>query len=133
MPYQDSWYIENRVAIQRLYGTVTLEDAEAARNGLAKLLEEGTPLVHVMVDVADVEKFPTNLVGLRRMTPNIDNPNMGWLVIYGAGNPLLRFMVSTLSQLVLPGLRFRMFSTSDECLMFLQGQDSTLGNLMSFG
>ncbi|MEO8610734.1 MAG: hypothetical protein ABI690_22745 [Chloroflexota bacterium] len=133
MPYADSWYIEKGVAIQRMYGNVTLEDAEAARNGLAKLLETGTTLVHVLVDVSEVERFPTNLFGIRRLTPNIDNPNLGWLIIYGAGNPLLRFIASTLAQLGMPGVRMRMFSRWDESLIFLQGQDSTLGNLKSFG
>src|SRR5689334_16581788 len=84
MPYEDSWYVEKRVAIQRLYGVITVEESEMARDGVIRLLEEGTPLVHILVDVSDVEKFPTNITAIRRMIPNVDSPNMGWLLIYGA-------------------------------------------------
>lgn len=133
MPYEDSWYVDKRVAIQRLYGVITVEESEKARDGVVRLLEEGTPLVHILVDVSDVEKFPTNITAIRRMIPNVDSPNMGWLLIYGANNVFLRFIASTLAQLGMPGVRLRMMSTMDECLTFLQGQDSTLGNLKSFG
>ena len=133
MPYKDHWLVDKRVGMQQLSGVVTLEDAEASRNGYLRFLEEGEPLVHLLVDVASIEKFPTNLVALKHLAPNVDNPNLGWLLICGAGNPLLRFVASTIAQVALRGLRLRMFNTTEEALTFLQGQDSTLGNLVSFG
>ena len=133
MSYRDEWYIEKRVAIQYLYGTVTIDDAEASRNGMVKFLEDGTPLVHVLVDVTGIEKFPTNLAALKHLIPNLDKDRMGWLIIYGAHNVFMRFMASTLAQLGMPGVRLRIFSTLDESLTFLQGQDLSLGNLKSFG
>ncbi len=33
MTYQDGWYLEKRIVLQRLSGVVMLEEAEAARNG----------------------------------------------------------------------------------------------------
>jgi hypothetical protein len=130
MAYRDGWYIEKRVAIQHLYGTVTVDEAEIARNGMNRFLEEGTPLVHVLVDVAKIDKFPTNIVALKHLIPDIDNDKMGWLIIYGAHNVFIRFLASTLSQIGLPGVRLRMFSTLDESLMFLQSQDASLESLM---
>jgi hypothetical protein len=129
LSYQDRWYVEKRIALQRLWGAVTLKDAEAARDGLERFLQEGTPLIHFLVDLYDIEQFPAHLASLRRITPNLNSPGLGWLVIYGTGNPLMRFVASTLTQVALPKLRLRMFGTLEESLVFLQGQDSTLGNL----
>jgi hypothetical protein len=133
MPYQATWYAHKRVMLLRLLGNVTLDDAAEAHRCIVQFLNEGTPLVHILTDLSEVEQFPTNLAALQRVMPPIDNSNLGWMLIYGAGNPMLRFVTSTITQLMMPGSRHRMLNTLDESLAFLKGQDATLGNLKSVG
>lgn len=131
MSYEGSWYADKRVVLQRLWGTVTLEEAAQAHHTMVQFLDEGTPLVHVLVDLSQVEQFPTNLIALKRAMPPIEHSGMGWMLVCGAGNPMLRFVASTIIQIMMPGLRLRMFDTLDQSLTFLQDQDSTLENLMA--
>lgn len=133
MPYQATWYAHKRVMLLRLLGNVKLDDAAEAHRCIVQFLNEGTPLVHILTDLSEVEQFPTNLAALQHVMPAIDNPDLGWMLIYGAGNPMLRFVTSTITQLMMPGSRHRMLNTLDESLTFLQGQDTTLGNLKSAG
>jgi hypothetical protein len=131
MPYQATWYAHKRVMLLRLLGNVTLDDAAEAHRCIVQFLNEGRPLVHILTDLSEVEQFPTNLAALQHAMPPIDNSDLGWMLIYGAGNPMLRFVTSTITQLMMPGSRYRMLNTLDESLTFLKGQDTTLGNLMS--
>jgi hypothetical protein len=122
MAHQTSWYIPRRVVLQRLYGTLTIEELKQINSEFEQCLNEGIPMVHVLVDVSGVERYPIKLHEIAQAMQHGDERE-GWVMLIGA-NPILKFLGSAITQLA--KLRFRTFNTVEEAFEFLKQQDYTL-------
>jgi hypothetical protein len=130
MPYEINWYAPERVIYERLYGEVTLEDARGLNSESYDFFHEGTPLIHVVVDLTGVQKFPASLTSIGQMIKNKPQQGVvGWVLIYGAENPLLRFIASMVAQVSGDKIRLRMMNSLEEAVNFLRQQDETLADL----
>jgi hypothetical protein len=123
MPYTCYWYLDRRIIYNHLRGIVTVEEAAALEDENFAHFEEGVPPVHIIVDVSDVEKLPTNISQLNRMLQRGRPPSLGWIVMVGM-NALGRVIGSLLCQAA--RVPFRTFDTLDEAVRFLQEADNTL-------
>lgn len=123
MPAETMWLVDKRVLAQRFYGEVTVEEIHEA-NALAQtMIAEGVPLVHTIVDIRDVTRFPTNLSQLAKAV-KFSNPELaGWNTIIST-NVMTRFLGSAVTQLL--GTRLRMFHDEDSVIDFLREQDESL-------
>jgi hypothetical protein len=130
MPYQVSWYVDQRVVYFNAYGSATVEDIQKMNMETQNYVRAGQPLVHVLVDLSGLDKFPTNMAGMRQSLQQMDHERMGWVVVCGAGNALLRFVASLITQFVIPNVRLRMFDTVQQGIEFLRERDSTLAEEM---
>jgi len=129
MPYQVSWYYEKRILYSRIEGDITLDEVKAMNDTIVQqYLPQGTPLVHSIVDVTRVGKYPMN-VGQLSQAVKFDNSTSGWLVVVSKANPIIRFFASVITQV--SDTRFRMYSTVDEAVTFLAGVDTTLEGLQT--
>jgi len=126
MPYQLSWYRENRVIVGKFQGVVTPDDLQGINESAVKLVREGTPPVHDIIDALALEKVPFDLKLLNKSLQLFKEPNLGWVIVI-ARNPLFGFLGTTLSHL--GGKRFRMVETWDEALATLARVDTTLSDL----
>lgn len=130
MPCQIQWYAEKRVVYQRLYGNITLEDVRYVNQQSAVYLSAGIPLVHVIVNLTEVEHFPTSLGTIREMLKAPSQKDAtGWVLIYGADNPLLRFVASMVAQLAGEKVRLRMVDDLAQAVEIIRQQDETLADL----
>lgn len=129
MPYQVSWYIEQRVVFSSAFGNATIEDVHNLNHDIQTYVRSGQPLVHVICDLKNIEKFPTNVAGMRKSLEQMEHDRMGWVIVCGAGNPLLRFIASVITQFVIPNVRLRMFDTVQQGIEFLHEHDATLEGL----
>lgn len=130
MAYSVGWYIDKRVTYQRLYGHVTLEDVRDINAESIDISRNGIPLVHSVIDITGVQKFPTNLAAIREiMSIQTDGDAVGWVLIVGADNPVIRFIASVITQLVMEKIHFRLMDSMDAALEFLQEHDATLKGL----
>jgi hypothetical protein len=120
MPFQVTWYHSDRVIYVRLEGLVTLEEISGATEKVIEHVYQGTPPVHVLSDLRDMHKFPTNLVDISRSVKPMDNTILGYTLIVGL-NPVVRFLTSAISQFF--KARYRTFNTPDEALAFLAEVD----------
>ncbi len=125
MGYEISWYIPGRVVQAVFTGVITPEEAEAASALTAQLIKEGEPpMVHLIADTTDLERFPTNLNLLnRRASKHLWQPKLGWTIVIST-NSTTRIISGIITQVA--RVRFRMFPTLNEGLHFLADQDSTL-------
>jgi hypothetical protein len=130
MPYQVSWYVEQRVILCSATGVVTSEDIHHMNHDTQTYVRAGQPLVHVLCDLNGLTKYPTNIAGMRQSLEQMDHERMGWVIVCGAGNALLRFVASLITQFIIPNVRLRMFDTLEQGIDFLREHDSTLENLM---
>ena len=129
MPYQVSWYVDQRVIYCSAFGIATIEDIHGLNHEVQTRVREGQPLVHVVCDLKNIEKFPTNIAGMRKSLEQMDHERMGWVIVVGAGNALLRFVASLITQFVIPNVRLRMFDTFEQAIDFLHEHDVTLESL----
>ena len=125
MPFEVGWYVENRVILTRYTGIIAADDIHEQMGQTKRLMLQGTPLIHSIIDLSQIEKWPPlNVVNEFRTTEIGDiRSKMGWSIIV-ADNILLKFGTSLFTPIF--KLRQRVFSTLDEALTFLQGADSTL-------
>jgi len=123
MPYTSYWYLDRRIIYNHLHGAVTVEEASALEDENFQHFEEGVPPVHIIVDMADVKKLPTNVSQLNRMLQRGRPPALGWIVLVGV-NPLARVIGSMLCQVA--RIPFCTFDTLEEAVRFLQEVDNTL-------
>ena len=124
MPFEVSWYIENRVIYTRGYGVITLDDlADASQLITQEYLSQGTPLIHEIVDLRDMEHIPSNLHKISNVLTYIKHPDYGWTIFVNT-NRVMNFIGPMLAKIA--RIRFRMFDDLDEGLAFLAEQDSSL-------
>ncbi len=128
MPYQTGWYVENRVILTRYTGIIRVEDIQGQIEETRVMIEQGTPLIHSIIDLSQIEKWPAlNVVNEFRST-DIEQvrERIGWSVIV-ANNIVLKFGSALFAPIF--NLRQRIFSTLDEALAFLSENDASLPSL----
>ena len=125
MPYQTSWCVEKRVILTRYTGIIVAEDIHGQIKETRALIEQGTPLIHSIIDLSQIDKWPPlNTVNeFRAMEIDDVREHMGWSIIV-ANNVVLKFGSALFAPIF--KLRQRIFSTLDEALDFLQENDPTL-------
>jgi hypothetical protein len=128
MPYQTEWYVDKRVILTRYTGIIQIEDIQGQIEETRVMIEEGTPLIHSIIDLSQIEKWPAlNVVNeFRSMDIEQVRERIGWSVIV-ANNVVLKFGSALFAPIF--NLRQRIFSSLDEALTFLSENDSSLPNL----
>src|SRR5687768_7029505 len=130
MGYEISWYVPGRVVQAIFIDTITPEEAEAASDLTAQLIQEGTPpMVHLIADTTRLERFPTNLNLLNRSaSKHLWQPKLGWTIVIST-NSTTRWISGIITQVA--RVRFRMFPTFEDGIRFLADQDDTLREQLS--
>jgi hypothetical protein len=127
VPYQLSWYQENRVLFVVFSGNLTLDELEAYGRDLSnQYLNLATRSIHIISDARTLEKFPTNaLYALRATEGWLRHPNMGWAILINkTANPMLDFLLAVVTKVV--KLKYRKAATPEEALSMLRTLDPTL-------
>ncbi len=129
MPYEVSWFVERRIVSTVLTGDLSLRDAEAASLRTSEYLLKGLPpLVHLIADTTQLEKFPTNLSLIGgEASHHLRNPLLGWTIVISSSTAT-RFVSSVMTQVA--RVRFRMFATWDQSIEFLLQHDHSLEGLL---
>jgi hypothetical protein len=123
MPYEINWSHNQQLLITRAYGNVSVQEAVEMSAVATQRLQEGKPPIHFLVDITDIQKFPTNILQLKNTVGHLRHPHMGWLVVVG-NNSLLNTLGTIISQLL--GTNFRTFRTRKNALDFLEQVDPRL-------
>ena len=120
--------IEGRLNLTCVWRILNVEELKAMDDRILGLLENTqAPLVHGIQDYSKAEKIPSAKDLMLIKSGN--HPQVGWVVIVGMDNKLMKFFVSAASQVF--NLRLRFMDTVVDALAFLQDIDSTLHNLQS--
>jgi hypothetical protein len=127
MAFNVSWYEEQRVILTKLNGNVTLDELKEIDRQLIEFIRAGTPLVHLIVDMTEMDKMPTNVTQVNGALQHLNEDGLGWTILVGA-SPIIRFVGGVVAQIA--RMRFRALPTFSEALTFLTAQDSTLQHLV---
>ncbi len=123
MPHEISWSQENRIIFLRLTGTLDLESGTRASEAANDYINRGIAPVHLVVDMAELKGFPTNITKVNQMNQYLKNPARGWVVVIG-GSTLSNFVVNVISQVIKFPVTQR--PTLNDALEFLKKNDPTL-------
>ncbi len=122
--YSIDWVINKRVLYSRVWGVQTQEHIEQSDEDMKQFLEEGTPLIHLIMDARELESMPKSLGNIQSTISAITDPAYGWVVAIETKNPVTKFMGLMVAKLF--RLRFRRVATIEDAIQFLSEMDNTL-------
>jgi hypothetical protein len=123
MAHDTSWYIPQRAILQRVWGELTIEEMAEINKELESYLDQGIPLVHILIDVTKVEKYPNSVHQIGKVMKRNNTEREGWTLLV-TNSQIIRFIGSVVTQF--STLRFRTFQKFEDAVEFLLHQDSTL-------
>jgi len=126
MPIDISWQQPNRVIYERFYDSITIEEMTAIQQRFLQFVEEGEPPIHAIIDLGSVHDFPKSIGEIRRGLVFTGTTRLGRVVIVTGRNPVVRFISSIISQLILKNAQFTLLDSVDEALRFLRERDETI-------
>lgn len=121
-----TWLVENKLLLVNTWGKVNVNELSEMDSRISEMLETSqAPLVHGIHDHSRAESIPSakDLMQVRAGK----HQRVGWLIIVGLDNKLMKFFVSATGQVL--NIRLRFMNTVEEALAFLQDIDSTLPDL----
>jgi hypothetical protein len=120
MPVELQYLPDYQLVFERFSGVVTFEEIRDINQQFLDLVEQLDKKVTTLVDLQQVEKYPTSINQLRDVLRVSRNPHIGWVVIVTSNSPLLKLGASVLTQVSVRGVRFRLFEDSLEALRFIE-------------
>ena len=124
MPFEVSWYQPERVVLLKTEGHLTVRDVEGIVAQTGATLYGKTDLVHFLVDVRGLQKIENIPAALKAVQSGPVDPHMGWMLIVGKMNPMVKFAMDFVG--LLTQSRYRRFDDMPEALTFLKEIDGTL-------
>lgn len=100
MPYQLMWYAEDVIYVEILKDFTEAELTEATRRIREEFLDSRAEATHMIVDVQNVVKYPTNLTTvLRASQVYMSHPHLGYIIFLGDHNALAKFIWGVVSRI----------------------------------
>lgn len=123
------WVDNTHILLMQHWDTVTLSDLIACNKWATDLIEQAThPIVHIIVDVRDLESYPTSLSKMIRATTVFGHAKVGCVATVTTEKALSYLTRMTVR---LNGhARFRQFRVLDDAVSFLQARDLTLPKIV---
>lgn len=121
--YSLTWLIEGRIAYIEGSGNLTDDEVINLDQQMLAYLEQATATkIHFLFDTRDIDGLP----GLKYLSAMEapDHPAMGWQIVIGDMNPMVKFMVTMVAKI--NRARFQLVDSYVEALELLQKVDTTL-------
>lgn len=128
MPYDVSWYLEERVVYARVSGIFTMKDVCHFNRTLVALVDAGTPPVHVIMHHCGLEKVPTNLRQMRRAFTVLDRDGLGLAVDVAEHTGIWTYVGQML--LRMSRMPFRHVNTMEEAHQILAEYDPSVAEAL---
>jgi len=128
MPYQISWYVEQRVLRINIIGKIDIDEFERLHTESFSFVETSSNKVHAIVDLSQFEALPTNLRMLTSATSEEKSHNQGMTILVMPNmNGVLRFLCSVVMQTL--RLEYRVCETNEQAVEILNRVDPNLREL----
>ncbi len=125
MPFTIEWLVDKRVIYATMSGEVDYDLTDNLTGAVAQFLDEGQPpLVHLIIDVLNVDNLSINILSAKKFTDRyMNHPLLGWGIMITA-NPMLKFIGAVATGAT--KTRYRTFGSKEEAFTFLAEIDSTV-------
>ncbi|MBN8635535.1 MAG: hypothetical protein J0M07_09460 [Anaerolineae bacterium] len=126
MPVGLAWLVEGKLILAKGWHALRADELpDFDERVLATIDQVSGSLLHGIHDYSEVETMP-RIQDLSKLKSG-RHPKIGWVVVIGLDDRLLKFFVSTTLQIF--GVRIRFMDNMEAALAFLQEVDSTLPDL----
>lgn len=126
MAYQLSWCVPHHVIRYRLYGNLTLDEVTQSSIDYIEMVKSTDADIHTIVDIAQLETFPTNLHQVVTAVRFKAEDVRGWAVLVYPANPMVQYTMAMTAQMVLKHAKLRVANDMQEALDFLREKDAAL-------
>ena len=127
MAYELGWRLEGRVIYLRVWDILPLLEAHEAVEKIAAAVEEGSPPIHIIVDLKALRFSPTGIQTNLRLNSYLRHPHIGWIVTIG-GTPLTQFLSNVVRQFF--PIKLQQTDSLEASLDFLRSTDPSLEALV---
>jgi len=118
MPAKTEWFAENQIILTTFTGDLTLDEVTLANEEHYKLIANANKTIYVVFNVSQLVQFPTDVRTLKKSSDAyLSLDNMGWIMVVGIKNPILRFLSTILSQLA--NVNMKQVATIDDAIQQL--------------
>ncbi len=118
--YKSFWLEENEIVFIEMIGDFD-NDAIIEMNTHVrdKYLAPASHKIHCVMDATGLSSYPNNLKVLHKATEvSVRHPNMGWVILVGFDNPILRFIGGAIGQIL--NVNFRQVKSLEEARKTLE-------------
>lgn len=126
MGYIMEWQVSERIIHVRMWGIMSTEDVKSFNLQALELLNECTRKVHILIDIDSVDRPPMKIETLHDALQFGRHPSLGYVISYGGGRAIVRFVASLLAQMA--GVRYRHVSSLEVAMDYLLIQDNSLNH-----
>src|SRR5215216_5065128 len=117
MPFEISWYQPQRVVLMKIEGILTPEETQEVVTKTTVMLNESREMTHFLVDTRTLQRIENIPAALKAVQSGPVHPLMGWMIVVGRMNPMVKFVLDFVG--LLTKSRYRRFDTMPEALSFL--------------
>lgn len=102
MPYKTFWYKENEIVFTEVVGEFTVAEMVSMNQEYVENYFTGDGRkTHLIADLRAMDNYPKNLAQIRDATKmTASQEGLGWIILIGTDNPFVKFMATTVFQLV---------------------------------
>lgn len=102
MAFKTFWYKEDKILFTEVIGELTESDMFAFNREYNEIyMTDPAKKVHLICDLRGMDNYPKNLMRVRDATQKTaTNPSLGWIILVGTDNPFIKFLATTVFQLV---------------------------------
>ncbi|QPC82663.1 hypothetical protein G4Y79_23740 [Phototrophicus methaneseepsis] len=123
--FKSSWLQEKRIAYIELIGKFDEQLVIDVNEHMRSLIDEGMRPVHLVLDATGLTGYPVNVRVLKQSSEaSASHPDVGWLILIGFTNPVIKFFSSVLAQLF--NLNFKQAESTEEAVSILRRVDITI-------
>ena len=129
MPISISWIIEDKLLMVKMIGEVTMEELnDLTQNSLDILSQSAGEVHHQIIDLSETTKLPSHIKEIGDLTrPVNEHEAMGWVIMFGIKNQLLKFIATMATQLSRG--KVKVVDSYDDALDTLKRVDAQLTNI----
>jgi hypothetical protein len=127
MAYEIGWRVERRLIYLRVWDNMPLLEANEAVEKILEALNQGSPPIHMIVDLRELRFSPTGIQANLQLNSYLRHPNLGWLVTVG-GTPLTQFIANVVKKFY--PIKMHHSDSFDAVLEFLLRKDPSLEALI---
>ena len=126
MPHKFTYYPEQHLLNETFYENVTIDELRGMQAELLDIAGKSDTSYDILIDVRLVEKFPTALGQIKEVMNSTSDPNIRWIIMIASPSPVVKFILTTITQMLVKNARYRMFESYEEAVAFLEQLDPAI-------